>query len=377
MSAKPPSSAAPRRSVALRSLAIGLGLLVLAGAVHALAWHWLGGQMESGFRLWAQSRRDHGWRVRHEPPMRGGWPFHVSLTVPQLQVTIPGASEAESIAWTAPDVVLRVTPPFFERLVVDAARPQRLRIGEAEYPFAADRLDFSTPFEPGAAMRQMEIVAERLRVGTEQGPVELRSLRLRLEARRSATEAEPAVTLALAAHHIDLPAELSSQPAVAGLGRRIEALGLDGSLSGPITYGQFATRAEAWREGGGTLAVREFSLRWGPVRGATRMTLTLDESLQPMGAGMVHVTGAAEALQALAAAGALTREQSNGARLAVTLLSRRRDPSGPYQLELPLRLEDRRLSVGPVTLLRFTPIAWPAPPENPAEASDPSLPALR
>jgi len=33
--------------------------------------------------------------------------------------------------------------------------------------------------------------------------------------------------------------------------------------------------------------------------------------------------------------------------------------------------------VGPIRLLRFAPLTWPTAVESPAEAVDPSLPALR
>ncbi|HYF06704.1 MAG TPA: DUF2125 domain-containing protein, partial [Acetobacteraceae bacterium] len=185
MAAKTPLVRPSRRPAALRALMAVAVVLVLAGTLHGLTWRWMGTQLEAGFRVWAQLRRDHGWRVHHDPPVRGGWPFLVTLTVPALRVATGPAPEQEGVEWTSSSLVLRIAPPFFDRLTADASRPQRLRIGGLDIPFAADRLDISLPFEPGAAVRQAELVAERLRIGTAEGSLDVDALRLRIEARGS------------------------------------------------------------------------------------------------------------------------------------------------------------------------------------------------
>jgi len=246
-----------------------------------------------------------------------------------------------------------------------------------DIPFAADRLEFVVPFEPGAAVRRLDVLAERVRAGTPEGPAELRALQMHLETRSSATDAETALAVTLETQDLDLPPGLLANPSIAALGRRIAALSLDAALSGPIPFSDsLAARAEAWREGGGTLELREVALRWGTVDGAFRMTLTLDEAMQPMGAGQVQVAGAAEAVRALVAAGAVAPRAGQAAAVAIGLLAQRRE-SGPPRVDLPVTLEERRLAVGPIRLLRFAPLTWPTAVESPAEAVDPSLPALR
>ena len=379
MSAKPSEPEEAARGGSGPRVLLGVVLtLALAALVHGSTWLWLGGEVEDGFRSWAQSRRESGWRIRHEPPVRGGWPFAVTVTVPGLQVEGGGASVQGGVEWAVPELVLRLSPPLFDRLVAEPRGAQRLRIGQTDIPFAADRIEVVLPFEPGAALRTAELSVDRLRVGTPDGPAELRGMTLRIEARSSATEGEPALVLAFAAHGIDLPSETARHPSVAALGRHVATLALNGTLSGPITFDpDFSLRAEAWREGGGTFELGALSLRWGPVQGSARMTLTLDDALQPMGAGQVQIAGAPAALDALAVAGAINARTAQAARAAFGLLARRPDGGGPPQAELPLTLEDRRLTVGPMQLLRLAPLVWPAPAEDTTEAIDPSLPASR
>lgn len=358
-----------------------LAILVLGAAalaLHALAWRWVGGQMEAGLRAWAQSQRAAGWRVQYDPPQRSGWPLSATLTIPQFRIAGSAGALGGDVEWQMPRLELRVSAPLVDRVVAEPRGPQRLRLGPVEIPFAADRLEFVVPFEPGAAVRRMTIQAERVRAGTPDGTAELRSLLAYLEARSSATDAEAALDVNLTAGGIDLPPGLLQNPSIAALGRRVDSLSLEGALSGPIPLSDsIAERAEAWREGGGTLELRDATLGWGPVQGRLRMTLTLDESMQPMGAGQVQVAGAAELVRALVAAGVVAPRAGQAATIAIGLAARPPEGGGPPRLDLPVTLEDRRLAVGPMRLLRFAPIAWPAAPDNPAEVVDPSLPASR
>lgn len=378
MSAKNPRPAPARRTVWPRMLLGALLLGAVVVALHALAWRWLGGQMEDGLRGWARSQRAAGWHVSYDPPRRGGWPFSVSLEVPQFRVQGPASFAEGELEWAVPELVLRVAPPLIDRLIAEPRGAQRLRLGEVEIPYAADRLEFVVPFEPGAAVRQIDIVAERLRAGTPEGPAELREFQAHIETRGSATEAEAALAMTLSASGFDLPTGLLRLPAVAALGRRVDAVSADLSVSGPILFSDsLAARAEAWREGGGTLELRDAGLRWGAAEGALRMTLTLDDTMQPMGAGQVQLAGAGDVLRALVAAGAIAPRVGTAAQAAAALLARPPEGGGPPRIDLPVTLEDRRLGVGPIRLLRFAPVTWPTGAESPADSVDPSLPALR
>lgn len=357
---KPPSTG--RRGKAGRRLAL-LALLVLValGAGHAVLWRHMANQLERGFATWAQIRRAQGWRIEHAPPMRGGWPLSATLTLPNLRIegghaTIPGG-----IGFLAERVVLRVTLPRLDRLLVEMPAAQRLRIGDQDWPFVADSLVARLPLEQGTPPSGAELAAERLRVGTASGALELRSAHLALQSSSSATEGEPALQLTASAENIDLP---GSPAGTAGtvFGRRIAAVTADMALTGPVPSGRVpSVRAEAWRDGGGTLELHSLTLRWGPVGAAAAATLALDEALQPMGAGTLRVTGAAEALDALAEAGIVGRRAASTARTVLPLLSRQPADGGPPEIEVPVTLEDRTLMVARIPVMRLAPLIWPVP----------------
>jgi hypothetical protein len=343
-------------------LAIGAVLAVAAlAATHALLWRFMASQLEQGLATWEQVRRAQGWRIDHARPVRGGWPFSATLTIGAMRIEGAAATVPGGLLYTADSVVLRVTLPRLDRLVVELPGQQRLRLGDLDLPFVADSMVAVLPLEPETSPREAEVTADRLRIGTPAGAIEVRSGRLGIEGSSSATEGEPALALSLALEALDLPAPPAGS-AAAAFGRRIQALGAELSLTGPVPPGrQPVARAEAWRDGGGTLELRSLSVNWGPVGATASATLALDEALQPMGAGMLRLTGATQALDALAEAGLVGRRAAGTARMVLPLLSRPSATTGALEVEVPVTLEDRTLAVARIPVTRLSPLVWPAP----------------
>lgn len=349
MDRKPPSR--PAR----RLLVLGLAGLIALGAAHTLLWRAMAEELDKGWRAWVQLRRAQGWRVEHAPPVRGGWPLGATLTLGQLRLEGGTATVPGGVVLLAEQVVLRLDLPWFDRLRVDLPGQQRLRLAGADYAFVADRLVATLPLERGTPPSGGEVLAERLRLGTPAGGVELRRASLTMRSSTSATEAEAALELTLTVEDLDLPAT-----PVATFGRRIATFAADLAVSGPLPPGREPMRrAEAWRDAGGTLELRAASLAWGPTRAALAATLALDEALQPMGAGTLRLAGAAETLEALTTAGLIGRRAGATARGVLPLLARPSTETGQPEIEVPLTIEDRTLALARIPVLRFAPLAWP------------------
>jgi uncharacterized protein DUF2125 len=363
----PTTDRPPRRRRRRRGARVLLGALLpfaLVAAGHAALWRWGVGRLEEGFAAWAEARRAGGWRVEHGAPRLGGWPFEATLTLPGFRLLAPGAVlGVPGPDWRAEAVTLRLSPTEPDRLGVEAEGRQGLRLGAAEVPFEADRLRASLPLERREVPRDAVLEAERLRIDPPAGPgpIALRRARLELETRLPAAGAEPAILLRGAAEEVALP---PGAAAAALLGPLVQALTFDAALTGPLPPGAFApgaaAQAEAWRDGGGALEVRSLALRWGPVAGEAVATLALDEALQPAGAGTVRLAGAAEVLDAAAAAGLLAPRPAAMARTALRLLERRPAGGGLPELEVPVTLEERTLVLARFPLLRLPAWSWPS-----------------
>ncbi|GAV35635.1 hypothetical protein ROTAS13_03312 [Roseomonas sp. TAS13] len=110
------------------------------------------------------------------------------------------------------------------------------------------------------------------------------------------------------------------------------------------------------------LELRDVTLRWGPAAASAAATLALDEALQPMGAGTVRLVGAQEALSMLGAGGVIDARTAETASRMAALLARPGGEGEPPQIELPLTLQDRRLSLARLPVLRLPELVWPVPP---------------
>ena len=131
---------------------------------------------------------------------------------------------------------------------------------------------------------------------------------------------------------------------------------LTGKLPGP---GPVAARAAAWRDGGGTLALRHLALRWGKLGLSGSATMGLDDHLQPAGTATAALAGYDATLDALAASGTLAPRAVQAVKAVLAILARPPQGGGPRQVELPVTLHDRTLAAAGFPLLRLPEFLWP------------------
>jgi hypothetical protein len=170
---------------------------------------------------------------------------------------------------------------------------------------------------------------------------------------------DAARTYRLATEAIDLPPARSW-----ALGNRISSASIEGTLAGPVDdpvppSRDLAARAAAWRDGGGELTIRDMAMGWGPLGLSGAGTLGLDERLQPTWNGQVRAIGYAAALDALVSAHALTPGAATAAKAVLSLLAHVPQDGSPPDVEVPLTLHDRVLSMSQFPLLRVPELIWP------------------
>ena len=78
-----------------------------------------------------------------------------------------------------------------------------------------------------------------------------------------------------------------------------------------------------------------------------------------MGAGTGKITGYVAGLDALAANGILTRSAATAARAVLSLLANPPADGQPEEVEVPMALQFRTLSVRQVPLARLPELDWP------------------
>lgn len=340
-------SAKPTRGAPRLLLGVLLLLLMLA-AGHGVLWYVLVDRLEAGFAAWATAQREGGRQVDHAEPARGGWPFAATVTLPSFQW-----AEAD-VALSAEAVTLRLEPLRLDRLRLEMPGTHRLRLGTADLPFTARRLDAVLPLEVAPLPKDLVMAGEGLTLGG----VALRKLAVHFASNFAAGAEAPAATLHATLDDLILPPQAG--PVVAALGRSVASVALDTVLSGPLAPGPAtASRVAAWRDAGGALTLRGLTLRWGTIIAHAGGRFGLDAGLQPRGAATVRLAGGDAVLDAAVSTGLLAQNNAGGARLLLRLMSRVPPEGGPPELELPLTLEDRRLVLARIPLGQLPPWRWP------------------
>ena len=340
-----------------RRAGVWLAAAVLAVlAALALSWWWAEQRLEGGLEDWAAARRADGWTVRSSPPIRAGWPLAARLVLKDVDIEGGQADLPGGFAWRADQVTLSVSPRHPRLLVVTAEGPQRLRVGALpEIPYTAGESYAETPLGPDLPADATDITAREVRADVG-GSLTIGLLRAHADLRPAARPGEPALALSASSEAIGLP------PGVRwALGGRISSVIADAVLSGPLPpVAGLARRAAAWRDGGGTASITRLALGWGPLGLTGGATLRLDARLQPTGTGSARIVGYAATLDALSTAGAIGANAALAMKALAGLIAVTPEGGGPAEIEVPLSLQDRVVSVRQIPLARIPEVSWPA-----------------
>ncbi len=325
-------------------------------AADTVYWRIAAGRLEQGFAGWVALRQANGWTEHNDATTLGGWPLAATLTVPAISLSGGSPGLPGGIDWSAKRLVLRIALTRPDLLEIAPEGRQQIRVsGIPSVPCTADRLRLVVPLRAARWPSFIQADADNLRADTPAGTATLRSLHLHLDLNPGARAGEPGLAASLHVTDADPPPGI-----VHPLGPSIASLEADAVLSGPLPLGERPAEAAAgWRDGGGSLEIHRLALSWGPLDLTASATLALDDQLQPMGAGNAHIVGYAETLDALAAHSMISRSAATAAKAVLSLLADAQDDGARPEVDVPLTLQYRTLSMRQVPLLRLPELDWP------------------
>ncbi len=331
-----------RRPLILSAIAATIILLPLA--LDTGAWWLLTTRLQTEAAAWQQARIDAGYAVTAGAPSRAGWPFHAELTLPDVGIATGTPNTANAVAWHTGEVRLVYAPwrpsevtvvlGGVQTLQLGAAAPVMLQVQNLELVAPLDQSSQAGGFVATARHLQLPLPAGQFgadRVWLQLGPADI---------------------------HVALSALTLPDPG-SPLGVTVNSLDLQARSTIPLPDQRDpAAAAAAWRNAGGQLVIGAAALEWGPLTVHGTATFTLDRALQPAGNGTLHVTGYAQALDALAHSGLITR---NNARVAGTLLGLMSHTAtdGVAQADLPFTLQDGLLMTGAIPLAKIPSLSLP------------------
>jgi hypothetical protein len=331
------------------------GLLALAVIGDTVLWQVAINRLERGFDAWAAAGAASNFSITRGKAKPGGWPFAATLRISDVTTTGGDTLTPDGATWFAKGMVLRVSIRHPRSLEIELQGEQRLHAGAMpDISLLGDRLLAIVSLGWGDEPDSVDILLDRPRlVSTTAWTTEAERIRIHTELPGSNRFA--ASKFAFSAENVVLP-DSATWP----LGRFVTRLDFDGTIDGPITVAPSAAAwFAAWRDGGGSCQLQNLLLLWGPLRLNAAATLALDDQLQPMGAGTARVAGYGATLDAFAQHGALSHSAATAAKAVLSLLAGSPADGDPEEVEVPLTLQYRTLSMRQVPLARLPELDWP------------------
>lgn len=337
----------------LRPLSLIAAFVLLLVLAYTAWWVSASWQLRRGIEAWAEQQRALGNTVGYADLTVGGWPLSLDASARDVAVSRPdGASVAMPL--------LRASAEPWNPLVIHPAFPQGLSLaapaagGPSTLKAAGGdgRVTLGLDGQPREV--SVNLVKAVLATPAIVGPLPMDSLAGSWVAPDSppATHQEVALTLSLAATGITLP-----NPVPQPLPQRVDRLALTAAWKGPLPPDAKADSLRAWSDSGGTVEVPSLRLDWAGIDLRGDATLALDADLQPVAAGRAFLSGTDVLVEALVASGQLKPNQAAAVKAGLGLLTQPQ-ADGRRAVQVPVTLQERKLSVGPVKVLNVPPVAW-------------------
>jgi hypothetical protein len=294
-----------------------------------------------------------------------GWPLRLDglFTAPVAAIRAPG----RTVTWRGPDAAVRFY--MLAPATIDLAAPGRHRVtiaeGEHVRDFALDAATLVARTDSGLDDRAGGDISAGATGLTLTGPGDApvaTAKAMQIFWQQPAGPDDPLAPSLRSAVRIDAltldPAMLpeTSQPV---LGTDIAVVRGEITVNGAIDpHLPPLAGLTAWRDIGGTIDLARFEIVWGPVRLVGDGTMALDSALQPAGAFTARISGLAEILTAMENAGMIDARTAALARITLAVLTRPSEDGGPPAAHVPLTIQNRTLSVGPVALMTLPGVTW-------------------
>ncbi|MEX0809556.1 MAG: DUF2125 domain-containing protein [Dongiaceae bacterium] len=302
---------------------------------------------------WAARERALGKTVAYEPPVFSGFPFAI-----RAEIASPVyAMSAAGWHWQGPTIQASASP--FDPLTIELDAPGAHVIAGPDgqnWTVDADALTGTLDFGL-RGLDAMALEGENIRAVDAAGAAtafDSFAIRATPADEPPATYRDPLLGVDIRFDGLLLP------EAGLPLGDRIEHVAFEGRIMGPMPPGDAADALETWRDAGGTIEIDAIEGEWGTLGFSGDGTFALDPALQPEGAMSMTLSGHAATIDILVAQGLVDTQQAALAKTVLSALERTPDDGGPAEVTLPVTLQDRTLSVGPIKFGRLDPIDWPS-----------------
>ena len=342
-----------------------LVLLVAAGVVGTIAiavagysgyWFLAAGEIGDRIDDWAEKQRAQGLEIEHDGTFVSGFPFRFEVTLKEPRVHdtrngwrwATGMLRAEASSWDFSEVT--VFP--------DRHNSVQVLLEGGEWHDIDARIDDGRLVVKVDEERRIREIAFDLR-GTEvdgvwpQQTARVGSLQANGLAIDDDGSGEEVLKTSIAVRDAVLPSDLAE-----GLGETLDFLDIDASVVGSIPSERGTNEAiTAWRDGGGTLELNDFRVRWGPLGVESAGTIALDAAMRPIAALTADIIGYGDVIDALIMSNMIPLGDAFIAKVAFNMLAEKPEDGGPPVLRgVPVTAQDGTLSVATIKVAKLPPL---------------------
>lgn len=324
-------------------------LLGLAAGLYAGWWFWLAGEVRARLDGWAAAMRLDGRTAGYTELSVSGFPGPLRINLTGLDATDPEGG------WTlaVPALLAALSPWDITRLDGNFTGPLRLSVDKGpatgRYRLDAGSNAVSLDRSDGGTLR---VSLSDVRAAREDTQETLRVEDVKLTLNRGSIPVYG--RLGIEATNADLPVSMHS-----AFGGHVARFRIAADATGAeLPEGLNAERLKVWADDGGAIEVRSLDVAHGVLGLLGEGTLALDGALQPIGAFTARISGFNAAVDALVQSGVVRREDGSLAKVVLGVLAKPSPGGGPKQITVPLTVQDRVLSAGPIPLIRLREIQW-------------------
>lgn len=332
-----------------RILITAVTLLVMAGMIYTAWWHWLASEVEDQVDGWVNQMRLDGRDAAYGTLTVQGFPGDLVIDIDKIDAADPDGGWRVHV----PGLHALLSPWKIDALQGVFTGPLRLDlikgVAPGAYTVAAANNLVTIDRDRGGRVRA-ELSGVNMMKGGVPDPLTVETVSMILVRGSNPVYGQATVDL----RKIDLPPEMHS-----AFGGHVSYLKVVAEATGAeLPEGINTGSLRKWTGDGGAVDIKQLEVRHGVLGMAGEGTMALDGDLQPIGAFTAQISGFNEAVDALVAIGAAREQDGALAKVVLGVLAKSPPGGGPKIVSLPLSLQDRTLSVGPIRLIRLRPIAW-------------------
>ena len=360
-----------RSNIVYKKLLISTFVIGFIAVIYTIFWHSVAIYLKNAIEDWRDERAEQGVVASYGKIKITGFPinFHIGINDPQLQIPY-GNSENQRFEkdkkwiWQGQRVVAEVRPWNFNNIKLDLSGSNRLSLKDKgtlyEFVSKAKLINIDAEMFQRNWPRKFKIRVEEIKILEKVSGVETSiksaffstQVLLRGKTERSVAKKIPNRVLQIKLNGVYLPKAFKLP-----LDNYINEISAKLKIIENISPVLSLQNLKKWRDAGGIIDIDSFEGISGGLKTHAAGTLALDENLQPLLAMSANLEGIIPLIDRLKRSGFIRSKTALLAKVIFGGISKR-SANGKRSVSLPLTIQDRKLSIGPVSLMALPFINW-------------------